>query len=108
MNTETHHDMHVETEFAEIIIGGTKLMAHIEGTIEFTFMREVEGGIGDRMEDATPGSQEVLLDTVDLDVYLSVLSPIDVFDEIHFKSTSLDFYEEHFGELELEDVIGYV
>tara|TARA_R110000824_G_scaffold71733_9_gene183563 strand:- start:3120 stop:3434 length:315 start_codon:yes stop_codon:yes gene_type:complete len=104
MNTETHHDMHVETEFAEIVIGGTKLQAHIEGTVEFIFMREVEGGIGDRMEHATRGSEEVTIYSVELTVSLGYYDG----ESYCFTTTSIDFYEEHFGELNIEDVIGYM
>lgn len=98
--TITHGEMSVDKDWTKIAIGGTELGAYIEGTINFTFQREQEGGIGDRMENAVRGSEEVTIDSVDLTVTLN--------DTLTFKTTSIDFYEEHFGELECEDVVGYI
>ena len=82
------------------LFGMPGIPASIQGTIDFTFTREQNGGIGDRMENAIRGSEEVTIDSVDLTVTLN--------DTLTFKTTSIDFYEEHFGELEVEDVVGYV
>jgi hypothetical protein len=104
--TITHGEMSVEKDETKITIGGTKIEASIEGIINFTFLREQEGGIGDRMENATPGSEEITIDSVDLTVTL--YEPTENAPYIQFETTSIDFYEEHFGELECEDIVGYI
>ena len=93
---------------AEIIIGDTILIACIEGELHFTYTHHPAQNMGGRMEDAIPSDEEVVLDEVELTVtlYGSALGN----DEEHciqFITSSIEFYEEHFGELDCMDVIGY-
>ena len=85
-----------------ITIADVKVGACIEAVVHFTFLREQD----DRMENAIRGSEEVTIDSVYLTVTLYVPGANAPY--IQFVSTSIDFYEEHFGELEVEDVVGYV
>tara|TARA_R110000824_G_scaffold6213_2_gene28746 strand:- start:4357 stop:4668 length:312 start_codon:yes stop_codon:yes gene_type:complete len=86
-----------------IEIAGAKIPATIEGDISFTYTEYPAQGMGGRMEDAVDSDEEVELDDVELTV---TLRPEGA-ESIDFKTTCTDFYEEHFGELDCEDVIGY-
>ena len=105
MKTITSETMSVDS-VTTITIADVKVGACIEAVVHFTFLLEQDGGIGDRMENAIRGSEEVTIDSVDLTITLYV--PGANAPHIQFVSTSIDFYEEHFGELEVEDVVGYV
>ena len=86
-----------------ITIGDVKLPANLEGEVHFTYTHHPAQNMGGRMEDAIPSDEEVVLDEVELTVEVWS-SPKE---HIKFVSSSTEFYEEHFGELDCMDVIGY-
>ena len=85
-----------------IEIAMAMIPATIEGEISFTYTEYPAQNMGGRMEDAIPSDQEVELDEVELTVTLC-----DGVRHFRFATTDVDFYEEHFGELDCQDVIGY-
>jgi len=95
-------------KYVIIVIAGAKIPATIEGDISFTYTEHPAQNMGGRMEDAIPSDQEVELDEVELTVTLfgSTLGN-DEEHGIQFVTNCTDFYVEHFGELECQDVIGY-
>ena len=86
-----------------IEIAGAKIPATTEGDISFTYTEYPAQNMSGRMEDAIPSDGEVELDGVELTVTLYCGDAM----HIRFETTCTDFYEEHFGELECDDVIGY-
>ena len=103
MSEQTCSTMPVFNDNAEIIIGDTKLIACIEGELHFTYTHHPAQNMGGRMEDAIPSDEEVVLDEVELTVTIAQGKT----NFIRFKTNSTEFYEEHFGELDCMDVIGY-
>ena len=86
-----------------IEIAMAMIPATIEGDISFTYTEYPAQNMSGRMEDAVDSDEEVELDEVELTVAL-----FNGDESIDFKTTCTDFYEEHFGELDCEDVIGYI
>lgn len=115
MSVQTCSTMPVSNECTSIRIGGTKIPMSIEGEIFFTHTYYPAKNMQGRMEDAEPSDEEVTLDEVDLTVTLWGLPDGDGntlhmrYEEhcVIFKTNSIEFYEEHFGELDCMDVIGY-
>ena len=111
MSEQTCSSKPVLLEHAEIVIGGTKIPAFIEGEIHFTYTHYPAQNMGGRMEDAIPSDEEVVLDEVELTVMLlgkSVEKCVEGYHgDITFVTNCKEFYEEHFGELDCMDVIGY-
>ena len=109
MSIETCSTMPVFLEEVSIEIGGTKLPATSEGEVHFTHTYYPARNMHGRMEDAEPSHEEVELDEVELTItlYGSALGS----DEEHciqFVTNQIEFYEEHFGHLDCEDVNGYI
>ena len=90
-----------------IDIGGVlKIECLIDATVSFTYSEWYPRGMFGAMEDAEPGSCEVVVDEVHCDVTLytpGLNIPIG-----KFKTTSKEFYLEAFGELEVDDVLDLV
>ena len=108
MSEVTNGTEYVTLENKDIEIGGTKIPMHIEGEIEYTYTYHPAQGMSGRMEDAIPSDEEITLDSVDLTVTLYGKSVEKCVEgnhgDIQFKTTSIDFYNEHFGELHSDDV----
>ena len=102
MKEVTVDTKYVEKENAKIIIGGTPILAFIEGEIgyTYTYYPEYYGYRG--MEDAEPSDEEITLDSVKLNVHLYCPASDTM---IKFVSKCPKFYAEHFGELESCDVL---
>ena len=109
MSETTCSTMPVSNDCSSVKIGDTRIDASIEGEVHFTYTHYPAQNMGGRMEDAIPSDEEVVLDEVHLTVTLWG-HPDGGDDEEHcikFETNSIEFYEEHFGELDCVDVIGY-
>ena len=107
MSEITCSTMGVHLENGEIEIGGTKIPMVIEGEVYFTHTHYPAKNMHGRMEDAEPSHDEVELDEVELTVTLfgkSMEKCVEGYHgDIQFKTNSIEFYEEHFGVLSVED-----
>ena len=108
MSEVTNGTEYVENDKAVIEIGGTLVPAYIDGEIEYTYTYYPAEGMSGRMEDAIPSSDEITLDSVDLIVTIYGVEDLDALTakqgQVQFRTTSIDFYEKHFGVLHSMDV----
>ena len=108
MSEVTSGTEYVENDKAVIEIGGTLVPAYIVGEIEYTYTYYPAEGMGGRMEDAIPSSDEITLDSVDLIVTIYGVEDLEALTakegQVQFRTTSIDFYEKHFGVLHSMDV----
>ena len=111
MSEQTCSTMPVYLDNASIEIGGRKIPVTIEGEVNFTYTYYPAQNMSGRMEDAIPSDSEVTLDEVDLNVTLHGVRDTDAptasEGQIQFTTNSIEFYDEHFGELDCTDVAGY-
>ena len=109
MSEVTNGTKYVEKENATVVIGGTEIHAYIEGEVDYTYTYYPAQDMGGRMEDAVSSDEKIELNSVDLTVTLygkSIEKCVEGHhSDIQFKSTSIEFYIEHFGELESCDVL---
>ena len=91
----------------ELVIGGTKLLGYVQATVYFDYTEYPEirypGGAGEPPYDVA----EITSVKLTVTLYGSALGN----DEEHciqFVTNSIEFYEEHFGEIDIDEVFGYV
>lgn len=89
-----------------INVAGVELPCFITAEIECTLMVWHPQNMQGRMEDAIEGDKEVTLDSVVCDVTIYANSETDV-EFITIQTTDTSFYEDNFGELEVDDVLDY-
>lgn len=87
-------------------VGGVKLPCFISAEIVCILEIWSPQNMDGQMEDAVEGDKQVTLDSV-LNEVVIYASKEETNSFITIQSTDKSFFEEHFGELEVDDVLDY-